>query len=235
MKPDLLEKIKSRGYWRIHFQPLVHAEKLTTIDRCREIVEQSALELRGWEYPAILNGASDVGRERTQQYFELSNDWENHIEFWRMYKTGQFLHYLALREDWLADDQLASMRERGIAPMARLGVVGSVYTATEIYAFLARLTRAGLYDEGVSVGVTLYGTKDRALLIDDPGRVGFSYERKTSAEKLEWNRVHSKEEVLQQSTELSRDLIREWFDVFGWQAAPELIAKDQERLLTRRL
>ena len=77
---------------------------------------QNALELRGWEYPAILRGAPDVVRERTQQYFELSNDWQNHIEFWRMYKSGQFLHYLALREDWLSADQLASLAEQGLAP-----------------------------------------------------------------------------------------------------------------------
>ena len=97
MTPELLEKIKSRGYWRINLQPLVKAEKLPSIDRCQEIVEQNAVKLRGWEYPAILQGAPDVQRTRTQTYFELANDWQNHIEFWRMYRSGQFLHYLALQ------------------------------------------------------------------------------------------------------------------------------------------
>jgi len=234
MTPELLEKIKSRGYWRINLQPLVKAEKLPSIDRCQEIVEQNAVKLRGWEYPAILQGAPDVQRTRTQTYFELANDWQNHIEFWRMYRSGQFLHYLALREDWISADELASMGEQQMQPMTRLSVVGTIYSVTEIHEFAARLARAGLYNEGVVVSIGLHHTKDRVLWLEDRARVGFSYERKTGAEELTWSQSHTKEQLVEDPPRLSRVVLKELFDAFGWQVADELLGRDQERLLTQR-
>jgi len=235
MKDGLLEKITSRGYWRVNFQPVVDAVKLPTVESCKQVVEESALELRGWEYPAVLLGSPEVVRERHENYFELSNDWWNHIEFWRMYQSGQFLHYLALREDWLQDDGWASQQEKQVPPGTRLGVVGTVYQATEIYAFLQRLVQKGLYDEGVAVSVRLVGMKGRALWLDDPMRIRFSFERKTDAEQIEWKQVHTKDEVLSKAPELARDVLRHVFDRFGWQPNEEQLRADQDKLLSKRL
>jgi hypothetical protein len=42
MKEGLIDKIKSNGYWRINFQPLVDSIKLKSIDDCAQIVEKNS-------------------------------------------------------------------------------------------------------------------------------------------------------------------------------------------------
>ena len=94
MKEGLLEKIKSRGYWRVNIQPLTATIRLDTLQKCREVVDKSSVELRGWDFPHIprkndqTTGGAPVG-----SYYEGWVDWENYKEFWRMYKSGQFFHF----------------------------------------------------------------------------------------------------------------------------------------------
>jgi len=232
---EVLQKIKSRGYWRINFRPVAYRDRLSTVAECRSLVERNALSLRGWEYPAKLLGAPNVLRPNSDKYAGLVNDWQNHVELWRMYKSGQFFHLLALREDWLRNDQWGSAREKAFEPCQVLSVVGTIYQATEIYQFLANLVRDGVYDDGVEVLVELHNLKGRALWLDDPLRVGFSYPRVTDADHLEWKQLHSMSEVLDKATVFARALLRTWFDAFDWQASDELISGDQEKLLTRSL
>ena len=41
MKKDLIQKIQSKGYWRINFQPLIVTTKLKTLGDCCKIVEDN--------------------------------------------------------------------------------------------------------------------------------------------------------------------------------------------------
>lgn len=232
---DVITKIKTHGYWSVTFRPSVYRERLTTVAECRELVERSVVYLRGWEYPAKLLGAPNVHRPTTDKYAGLENDWQNHIELWRMYKSAQFVHLLALREDRMKDNEWVGPRERAITPGTMLSVVGTVYQVTEIYQFLANLTASGVYDEGVEVHITLHGLKGRRLWIDDPMRVDFSYGRVTDAPSLDWQKAYSKKEIIEGHTAIARKQLLTWFDAFNWQAPEDLIAKDQEKLLTRRL
>src|ERR1035441_3490152 len=105
MNKPILDKIKSRGYWRINFEPLVYEQKLKTLGECKDIIEKSQVELRGWNYPHFpRRTGTDVGLESGDKFYEGWIDWFNHIEFWRMYQSGQFLHYFAVREDWSESD-----------------------------------------------------------------------------------------------------------------------------------
>src|ERR1700752_3656587 len=156
MKPELVEKIRSRGYWRTNFEPLVAKQKLR-LGECRDIVEKNSVGLRGWNYPHYPRRiADDSGLEPGANYYEGWIDWWSHLEFWRMYESGQFLHYVALVEDWQEKDGWMDSREQRIEPKTVIGITGSiVYELTEIYEFLSRLAAAGVYDEGVRTNVSL--------------------------------------------------------------------------------
>ncbi len=237
MKPELIEKIKSRGYWRINFQPLVHVQKLK-LGECRDIVEKYNVELRGWNYPHFPRRiGDDTGLDPCENFYEGWVDWRNHTEFWRMYESGQFLHYLALREDWMESDDWVNVHQLRISPKTVIGIIGSIiWQLTEIYEFLSRLTTTGIYDDGVRVFISLNNTKGRKLWIDDTIRIGFSTDYKTGAEKIEFTKKYTKEDVITTPKELAFEVIIYICDRFGWnRASVEVIKKDQDDLLNRRI
>src|SRR5690349_9989963 len=103
MKAGLLDKIRSRGHWRINFQPRLLLEQKSSLGECSAAVEKNAPRLRGWQYPYVpVKNDDDQGSLPSGEFFEAWIDWSNHIEYWRAYRSHQFLHYLALREDWYA-------------------------------------------------------------------------------------------------------------------------------------
>lgn len=237
MKKEFLKKIKSRGYWRVNFQPVVDKIKLPTMETCREIVEKSSVSLRGWNYPHIPNRNDDTtGYAPCVNYYEGWIDWENHKEFWRMYKSGQFLHYTVLREDWFDEELLLGSIEREkVAPMAKLNIIGSViYELTEICEFLARLVRSGLYDEGVVIDISLNNTAGRELWISDPNRGPFFHSYKTGAEIIPFFEQLTKEQILKSPRDLALRIMRFVFENFDWHnPSPDVLRKDQENLLNR--
>ena len=237
MNKDIIDKIKSRGYWRINFQPLVYERKLKLGD-CKDIVEKNDVELRGWNYPHFPRRVGDdTGLEPGENFYGGWVDWFNHIEFWRMYESGQFLHYLALREDWGEAGNWAGIRGTEIKPGTLIGITGSItYQLTEIYEFLSRLTRAGVYDTGVRVSISLNNTKGRKLWIEDPMRAGFLMDYKTGAERIEFTEQYTKEDLLMKPKDLAFDIIIYICDHFGWhKPSVDVIKKDQDALLNMRI
>lgn len=238
MKKDLINKIKLRGYWRINFQPLTDFQKFKTLAECKDIVEKNSVELRGWDYPHFPRRMDENdGLAPGNDYYEAWVDWWNHKEFWRMYQSGQFIHYLALREDWFEEDEWRNNLTEEIKPGTSLGIIGStVYQMTEIYEFLSRLVNAGIYDEGVSVSISLNNTRGRELWIEDKMRAPLFNRYKTVAEKIEFVKEYSKDQIITSPKDLGLDAAIYIFERFGWHTPPiETIKKDQENLLNRRI
>jgi len=238
MNEDLIKKIKSRGYWRVNFQPLIESQRFSSLGDCKEIIEKNTVKLRGWDYPHFpRRRGDDTGLDPGDNFYEGWVDWENHKEFWRMYQSGQFIHYLALREDWFEEDSWRSQMVEKIDPMTSLNIIGSVvYQMTEIFEFLSRLANDGIYDEGVRISISLNNTKNRKLWISDPMRAPFFQTYQTAAEKIEFVKEVNKEQIVSASQELALEAIKYIFDRFGWHNPSEdIIKKDQESLLSGRI
>jgi hypothetical protein len=236
MKDGLLEKIKSRGYWRINFQPsALIAEKLS-LTQCKDAVEKNVVVVRGWDYPHIAKKNDEHGGQLPAgDFYESWADWWNHIEFWRMYRSRQFLHYVALREDWFEKSEWASEYAKRIEPGTALGVVGTIYQVTEVFEFLSRLARSGFYKERLSVSISVENTKERGLWVDSPARMPFLSPHQTGAESIKLRKDAGIDELISKSTDLARDVIIEIFDQFGWSSPPiGNIKTDQENLLAGR-
>ena len=237
MKAGLLDRIKSKGYWRINFQPRkLRAEKLS-LTECRELVEKNALRLRGWNYPyAPIRQDDQQGGLPSGEFYEAWIDWWNHIEYWRLYRSHQFLHYLALREDWFAENEWARELAQRILPGQAIGTSGAIHQITEIFEFLSRLGRNGLYPSGVSVSLSLENTEGRQLWVDDPQRMPFFDLKQTGAKRIEMNREILSSQFATGGAEIARSVIIEFFDHFGWdQISAENIRLQQEQMLGGKL
>lgn len=238
MKEGHIEKIKSRGYWRVNFQPLVDIQKFQNLTLAREFITRNSVRLRGWDYPHIsVRNDDDSGFEPCGEFYQMWVDWAKYKEFLRIFKSGQILIYRGLREDWTQEDMgLFGTSNLNIDPGTKLGVVGSViYEATEIFEFLLRLCRDGLYDEGVKISVTIFGLKNRELWVEDPMRAPFIFPKKTGADRVDFEKTLSKEEVVSDSKKIATELIKKIFDAFDWIPTEEQIIKDQDNLLSGRI
>lgn len=238
---EVIDLIKTRGYWRIHFEPLDYVEKLTPLRTCKEIVQRNSVSLRGWNYPHI-PGRNDekTGMASGSNYYEGWLDWEgrHHKEFWRMYQSGQFIHYKGLVEDWHQNYEVRNMWEREdfvAQPGEVLGVISATYLITEIFEFLSRLQAEELYNSGVKVTIGLHNTSGRKLVIEEFSRVPLSYDRTTSASEIVFTQEFEAEELISNPSDLACNVIVYLFERFGWDPPNvEVIKKDQLNLLERR-
>ena len=198
---------------------------------CSKVVDENRVQIRGWDYPHVQRNTDHGGQRPVGTYFESWTDWTHHIEFWRMYRSTQFLHYAALWEDHLSpeDRRLAQVPDEN-----SIGVVNAIYRVTEIFEFLARLVRADLYASGVRIDVSLNNIRERHLWVDEFTRMPFYEPKITGAAKLQFARSMSASDVLTSSSATAVDCLLLLFDGFGWNPAREQIEADQAKFVSRR-
>ncbi len=219
MTLDIIEKIKERGYWHIVIRPIGYKkERIASLRQCKEIVQKSTVSLRGWNYPEhgeefISNGLD---------YVQSIVDWRNHIEFWRMYQSGQFVNFLALwEEDWT-----------GIESGKYLEILNTLYSLTEFYEFASRLAEKELFSDGLTIRIDLNKTMNRKLFISAWGRT-LHREYICNIDVLPHKLELSQEEILGKARELALKHTLWIFERFSWSAEhlPKLLKDDQDKFL----
>ena len=237
MMEKILSQIKSRGYWRVNFRPLIIEEKLK-LPQCKNIVEKNQVEYRGWYYPHVPHRSdNDTDLILGNNYCEGWINWGAHKEIWRMYQSGQFIHYRATEEDWYKeDDWYNNSPFKDIESGTILSVLSALYLITEIFEFLSRLAKNGLYKEGVGIDIGLNKTARRKLVMLDPMRVPLWDQYKTKIDGIPFTAQYSNEQIIQNAREEALEVIIHIFHRFGWENPPTGIFKsDQEKLITRKL
>ena len=224
MKEGLLERIQSVGHWRVLLRPLAPLPERLSFQACSEIVEHARVSIRGWDYPHVSNRQDDQGgSERCNDYLENWCDWYTQIEFWRMYRSGQFLSYNALDDDLI---------ESAKADARSLNVVGAIYAVTEFVEFAHRLAANGLYASGYAVDLSLRNTQERYLEAGR-SRVPFFDYRRTNHGSIQIVRTVEPEAIERGAIETSLSVLLELFDAFGWNPEPSQIRADQESFYRR--
>jgi hypothetical protein len=119
-------------------------------------------------------------------------------------------------------------------PGSSLSIIGTTYQITEIFEFMPRLGKSGLYDEGMRLNLSLHNTVQRSLWLNDPNRMPLSEDYRTGAETIRFEEMYSKDEIVSRAKENAFNIIVNIFDKFGWHRPnKEAIRSDQERLLKR--
>jgi hypothetical protein len=222
MKPGLIEKIRSVGHWRVNFRPVAPLDPQLSFQQCLELVRDNAVSIRGWDYPHLSNRQDDEGGwSRGDTFYESWCDWWGFYEFWRMYKSGQFLSFNALREDTKEEGHLGT-----------LSIIGTIYSVTEFVEFAYRLYRAGPYSEGVHISVELRNTAGRKLEVG-PSRMPFFDRKETSAATIRLEKKISAARMRDDHQAVAIDLLIELFDYYGWNPSRDQIAADQAKFYRR--
>jgi len=163
-KQTVLDKIRTRGYWRVAISPTkfdkTHISKDTDLFA---IIEKRSVRLRGWDYPHIdyqaqpLKGADWVGQEYDRQ---------DEIEVWRLYTSGQFVHFFALAGEW-RDHSAVWPPEPGWEPGRNMYYVQTVYSFVEILEFASRLALSPAGAAFMRVRIEIHGLQGRHLVEPD--------------------------------------------------------------------
>lgn len=220
---SVLASIRGVGHWRVRLVPESAERRFKLPSDCRDAVERSAVHLRGWDYPhaAIKNDESHC-QAPVKDGWEGMVDWDRHRELWRLMRSGQFIHYLALWED--------------IAPEFRderiFSVSNAVFTLLEVLEFTRRLTGTAEYGTSIALEIDLADVKARELRMLDPMRMlGSDY--KTAESSIELRSALPLPLTHADARSNARDLAIELFDLFQLSIAPRIIDDIQDELLQR--
>ena len=180
--------------------------------------------LRGWDYPHVpIRNDEFHCQAPVHDGWEGMVDWDRHRELWRLMRSGQFIHYLALWED--------------IAPefggQRVLGASGVVYSLLEFVEFSRRLTGAASYGTSIDLEIDLVDVKNRELKMLDPRRM---LDREyTAAESAVELRTTLPLPLVQSDVRSTAcDLAIEVFEMFELEISPRIIEDIQGELLERR-
>lgn len=227
----IVEKIKSRGYWQVVIRPLQYEkEKISDLSQCLQLVKDSKVKLRGWDYPHISNREPPYNGI---DYVEGTVDWDIHKEFWRMFQSGQFVHLFGCWEDWFDEEVpfIGYSKFHHLKPRTVLGVIMTLYTVTEIYEFAARLAQKNLFENSVFLSINLKGMKNRKLTCFDVGR-RFFVDYVSHIEDIGREKEVPIETLLGKGHEIALDETIEIFKRFNW-ASPsrDILKEDQTKFL----
>jgi hypothetical protein len=224
----VLNKIRARGYWRVVIRPEAFQEKrIAQYSDLLPIIERNSVQLRGWDYPHVdRKGRSSQGADWVGQ----ECDWESHIEVWRFYQSGLFVHYVALWEDWREHSPWWSPEDRW-EPLRDIDYVDTVFRLVEVFEFGARLALSPAGASPMRVEVLLDHLENRRLIsVDVLTPLSGVYQTQLPRWEYSWNGAQS--ELIARPRELAALATKDLFERFGLGVTPEALGRIQ-RMLAR--
>ena len=232
----ILDKIHSTGYWRINIYPSVFNQSLiSSLTEVREIIDSCVVSLRGWDYPDIERNNITNGQdwiECTSEFKELG-----HLEYWRFFQSGQFIHQFACLEDFRVNlENLPTLSVLTPSPSGKyLSILSTLYSMTEIFEFASNLAAKEWYGDEVHINVSLNNIEGRQLFFYDRSR----YLRKAyicSLPSIEYDINISKDKLISYTPENAMKATIFVFERFNWEhKSDKIFPEEQKKFLERRL
>jgi len=231
---SIQEKIKSRGYWEIEIRPSKFKENNITLAQCTDLIVKCQVRHRGWYYPSFGN--------KKQEFYTGNDcqvglcDWQDHVEVWKFFQSGLFIHHLGLWEDYMAEYRglfgNTDSRAKEFPPGTMLEVVSALYTLTEVFLFAARLAENKVFESNLIISIKLHNTKNRKLRILEGFRDLFDdYTCQINSIELK-DKIINVDELLKNYSRIALDTTLEIFDRFNWKYNEEqirqVLSKDQD-------
>jgi hypothetical protein len=219
----VLERIRTRGYWRAVIRPTTFADHHISSDAdLFRIVERASVQLRGWPYPysdrrkPLIQSMDSVGQE---------TEWQDEIEVWRLYMSGQFVHFFAIAGEWRDHSSIWSA-EPDWQPGKYLYYQQTIYSMAEVFEFASRLALSPASAPSMRVEIDLVGLEGRQIIERD-ARFQFSrtYETQIPSWKHCWEGLQT--ELIARPRELSAMASRELFARFGLDVTLEMLSRLQ--------
>ena len=229
---QLSDLIISRGYWEIEITPHQYKSDRIQPNEILHLVEKSQVHKWGRYYPRIAHKNDWTGETfNGNNYSEsLVDDGSQHKEIWRMYQSGQFIHYLALREDWGYTNTSAGVTENSRKLQE---IILTLYTVTEVFLFVSRLASNNLFEDSANIKIKLHDAYDRVLFFSNLERELHDNYICNIREPITIESNISVNDILSNSPGLAMDAVIKIFRLFNWKSnqIAEILRSDQDRIL----
>ena len=237
----VIKKIKTSGYWKLVIEPTKPVPNFFNhISEAEDLIENSSIKLRGWNYPHVPN------ENQQHQGIEIQNHrvngfiiWHHFLEAWSFYDSGQFVHIFGLREDWFKESDWLTEQDhlKHIEPNTILDFVGTTLSVTEMLLFSQNLINNAKYGDSVRITISLHNVQNRKLTTIDPNRVPmFSNYMATTNEITGFEKVVTKTDLNDNTLLLAEETVIRIFKFFrGFNPPIQVIKDDQKKLIERRL
>jgi len=189
------------------------------------MVQKHSVQLRGWDYPHI-----DYSRppERGNEWVGQEYDWDQHIECWRLYRSGLFVHYFPIHGDWKDHSRFWST-ERGWSWGEEINYLSTIYSFVEIFEFAARLAMSPAGACHIRVEIELERLTGRRLTTTDDDIAMFEdYHTDMPAWKHPWEGTQA--ELIAKPRELAAVAAREFCARFGLDISLEILRSLQQKM-----
>lgn len=214
---NVVEKIKSRGYWRVILRPSrFNAKRVERLPTLREIICKNSVQIRGWDFPHLDQEPVRVG----QDFIECGISWSGINEYWKFFQSGQLIHLSGYHIDWV---------ENGSPPRARtdkvIGIGDTIFHFFEIYEFASRLSRSEAGDIEMALEIELHGLEGRSLWVDSHNRSPMLRVHKATLDSFRHEQKVSQTELATKTKELSVKAAVQLFDRFMWHPGEDFIGE----------
>jgi hypothetical protein len=224
---QIMNKIHSRGYWRIVIRPdkflqdrIKYSDLLPILQRIS--VQNASMSIG---FPHI-----DPARPliRKLKWIEDQFDFLELVEAWRFYQSGQFAQRSAMWLDW--QDQPGWATDQGERkPEVALSISEIVLRFTEIYEFAARLALSEINTQRLCINITVCNLGKRFLFDGRQGRVGFVSKYRADITEFPHEQDISQQELISGVKELALNASRELFARFDWNPSHDFLQTIQAR------
>jgi hypothetical protein len=236
MSTQLLDKIKSRGYWHVLIRPTRFSEeRIRALHDCQQLVEQYRVRHYGRYFPYLDFQA--LRRELDHIEHGVTLGFIN--EVWRFYQSGQFVFFSGLEEDWLKESpRLPARSSPSREPGSVLDILGILYRLSEVYEFATRLAQQGIFGDSLLLKVSMVGMSDRLLGSWDARQFiawGLERDYKCHTSELPREKSFPVRDFIARSQEYSFEHFSWVMDRFGFVPSEAIFKCEQERFFAGRL
>lgn len=219
---EIVNLIKKKGYWKITLRPTFYEEdRIETLVSCKNILQDNKLSLRGWDFPH-LNGLANGNN-----YVESKENFGQFKELLRFYKSGQFIYYMSMHEEYMEDRYQQRVNGKG------LEIISSLYLFTEIFEFATRLAQGKKLGDEITIRIECYGIKGRQLFFYEGTRTLFRDYISTIEDEAHLEISIGIEELISNGNTIAIELLNNLFEKFNWDihAIKGVFIEEQQKLL----
>lgn len=190
------------------------------------LLRRCVVQLRGWDLPHI-DAKSPIRRK--SDHVEQDSSWNNHIEHWEFYRSGQLGDATSIRSDWLDHSSLHTAPD-GWQWGQSLPILDTIITLTEIFELAARLALTPAGDRQMEILLSYRGMGSRRLEVDDPRSAPLFQEYRYDGDRIDIKGAFSREQLAAEAWDLAAQRAVDLFGHFGWAPAMEVIRGSQDEL-----
>lgn len=231
---EILEKIRSRGYWKVVIHPATFDDKrLRSLPMLVSILEQTSVQLKGWSFPHV---ESSSGISEGKDWVGKEIDWGGIIELWRFYQSGQFVHYSGMMTDWKSHTGMFSGDQSQSSDTGQRQVLLDLKEVmlrfAEIFDFASRLSRTEAGEKQMHISVSICGIQDYQFRVSS---MDFFRSMESPESGISFDFDLHRSELIENARELALKPAAELFQRFGWTPPKSMLRDIQGELLSPSL